>query len=154
MADEDLTFLQLGWDAEEDDLFGEGRGRPDLPGLPGDEAEGNSIIFADVTPDMRVYREEIFGPVLSIMPFDTEDEAVEIANDTVYGLSGYISGDQEEAVAVARRIRTGNMHVNGAGPDFNAPFGGYKQSGNGREWGKFGLEEYLEVKAVAGYNAA
>jgi acyl-CoA reductase-like NAD-dependent aldehyde dehydrogenase len=103
-----------------------------------------------VVPDDR---EEIFGPVLVLIGYDDDDDAVRIANDTVYGLAGYISGSQDRAVAIARRIRTGNMHVNGAGPDFNAPFGGYKQSGNGREWGPDGLEEFLETKAILGYGA-
>jgi aldehyde dehydrogenase (NAD+) len=111
-------------------------------------------VFANVTPEMTIAREEIFGPVLAIMPYDTEDEAIRIANDTVYGLSGYVSGSPERAQAVARQLRTGNVHVNGAGPDFNAPFGGYKQSGNGREWGDHGFKEFLETKAVMGWSAA
>ncbi len=112
-------------------------------------------VFANVTNDMTIAREEIFGPVLSILPYKDEDDAVSIANDTVYGLSGYVSsGTIEHAREVASRLRTGNVHLNGAGPDLGAPFGGYKQSGNGREWGKFGFEEFLEVKAVLGYNAA
>ncbi len=109
-------------------------------------------VFANVTNDMTIAREEIFGPVLVIIGYQDEEDAIRIANDTVYGLAGYISGSQERAVAVAKRIRTGNMHVNGAGPDFNAPFGGYKQSGNGREWGEHGLEEFLETKAILGAN--
>ncbi|NWG54077.1 MAG: aldehyde dehydrogenase family protein [Hydrogenophilaceae bacterium] len=109
-------------------------------------------VFANVTNDMTIAREEIFGPVLSILPYDTEEDAIRIANDTVYGLSGYVqSGSLEHAQQVARRLRTGNVHLNGAGPDFKAPFGGYKQSGNGREWGEFGLEEFLETKAVLGW---
>ena len=111
-------------------------------------------VFANVKPEMTIAREEIFGPVLSILPYDTEEQAVRMANDTVYGLSGYVSGDLDHARRVAAQLRTGNVHLNGAGPDFAAPFGGYKQSGNGREWGEFGLEEFLEVKAVMGYNAA
>ncbi len=112
-------------------------------------------VFADVTNDMTIAREEIFGPVLSILPYDSEDDAVRMANDTVYGLSGYVqSGDIEHARKVAARLRTGNVHLNGAGPDFGAPFGGFKQSGNGREWGEFGLDEFLEVKAVMGWQAA
>jgi len=108
-------------------------------------------VFANVTNDMTVAREEIFGPVLSILPYDTEEDAVRQANDTVYGLSGYVqSASVERARAVARKLRTGNVHLNGAGPDFAAPFGGYKQSGNGREWGEFGLHDFLEVKAVMG----
>ena len=111
-------------------------------------------IFADVTNDMTIAREEIFGPVLTILPYKDEEDAVSIANDTVYGLSGYVQGEPEHARKVASRLRTGNVHLNLAGPDLNAPFGGYKQSGNGREWGEFGFEEFLEVKAVLGYNAA
>jgi aldehyde dehydrogenase (NAD+) len=89
--------------------------------------------------------------VLAILPYKDEEEAIRIANDTVYGLSGYVqSADTDHAWNVASRLRTGNVHVNGAGPDFGAPFGGYKQSGNGREWGEFGFEEFLEVKAVMG----
>ena len=110
-------------------------------------------VFADVTNDMTIAQEEIFGPVVSIIGYDSVEQAIEIANDTEYGLAGYISGDQDEAVAVAKRIRTGMMHVNGAGPDFNAPFGGYKQSGNGREWGELGFEEFLESKAILGARA-
>jgi aldehyde dehydrogenase (NAD+) len=112
-------------------------------------------VFADVTNDMIIAREEIFGPVLAILPYRDEEEAIRIANDTPYGLSGYVmSGDLERARRVALRLRTGNVHLNGAGPDFTAPFGGYKQSGNGREWGRFGFEEFLEVKAVMGYEKA
>ena len=111
-------------------------------------------VFANVRNDMTIAREEIFGPVLSILPYRDEEEAIAIANDTVYGLSGYVtSGDLERARRVAVRLRTGNVHVNGAGMDFAAPFGGYKQSGNGREWGAFGLEEFLETKAVLGWKA-
>ena len=110
-------------------------------------------VFADVTNDMTIAQEEIFGPVVSIIGYDSVEQAIEIANDTEYGLAGYISGDQDEAVAVAKRIRTGMMHVNGAGPDFNAPFGGYKQSGNGREWGELGFEEFIESKAILGARA-
>jgi aldehyde dehydrogenase (NAD+) len=111
-------------------------------------------VFANVSNDMTIAREEIFGPVLSILPYKDEEEAIAIANDTVYGLSGYVQGEPEHARKVASRLRTGNVHLNLAGPDLNAPFGGYKQSGNGREWGEFGFEEFLEVKAVLGYNAA
>jgi aldehyde dehydrogenase (NAD+) len=108
-------------------------------------------VFGGVNNQMTVAREEIFGPVLSILPYDTEEEAIAMANDTPYGLSGYVSSaDPERAMRVASRLRTGHVHLNGAGPDFGAPFGGYKQSGNGREWGDFGFEEFLEVKAVMG----
>lgn len=106
-------------------------------------------IFASVNNDMTIAREEIFGPVLSIIPYEDEDEAVRIANDTIYGLSGGVwSGDNERALRVARRLRTGQVDINGGKFNLFAPFGGYKQSGNGREMGKFGLEEYLEVKAM------
>ena len=111
-------------------------------------------IFSDVSNDMTIAREEIFGPVLSILPYKDEEDAISIANDTEYGLSGYVSGSQEKAQKFAEKFRSGNVHVNGAGPDFNAPFGGYKKSGNGREWGDLGFEEFLEIKAILGYNAA
>ena len=106
-------------------------------------------VFSSVTRDMTIARDEIFGPVLAIIPYDDEEEAVEIANDTDYGLAGGVwSGDPERARAVARRLRTGQVEVNGGGFNAMAPFGGYKQSGNGRELGSFGLEEYLEVKSL------
>ena len=109
-------------------------------------------VFANVTNDMAIAREEIFGPVISIMGFKDEDEAVKIANDTPYGLAGYGSaGSIERARKVGRQIRAGNINLNGVPNERTAPFGGYKQSGNGREWGKFGLDEYLEVKAIAGF---
>ena len=109
-------------------------------------------VFSHVDNDMTIAREEIFGPVLSLIGYEDEDDAVRIANDTSYGLSGYVSGTAERARGVARRIRTGNVHLNGAPVDNEAPFGGYKQSGNGREWGRYGFEEFLEVKAIMGYN--
>jgi acyl-CoA reductase-like NAD-dependent aldehyde dehydrogenase len=106
-------------------------------------------VFTNVTRDMTIAQEEIFGPVLSIMPYDTEEEAVAIANDTVYGLAGGVwAGDKQHAERVARQLRTGQVEVNGGGFNPLAPFGGYKQSGIGRELGKFGLEEYLEVKSL------
>ena len=112
-------------------------------------------VFANVKPEMTISREEIFGPVLSILPYKTEEQVVELANDTVYGLAGYVqSGDVEHARKVAAELRAGQININGAGPDLGAPFGGYKQSGNGREWGKYGFEEFLEIKAVLGYQAA
>ncbi len=111
-------------------------------------------VFANVSNDMTIAREEIFGPVLSILPYEDEEQAIAIANDTPYGLSSYVqSGNIERARKVARRIRAGNVHINGQGADFRAPFGGYKQSGLGREWGEFGLEEFLEVKAAFGWGS-
>lgn len=108
-------------------------------------------VFSHVTNDMSIAQQEIFGPVLSLIGYENDEDAIQIANDTVYGLSGYVSsGDPERARNVARKIRTGNVHINGAGPDQQAPFGGYKQSGNGREWGRYGLEEFLETKAIMG----
>jgi acyl-CoA reductase-like NAD-dependent aldehyde dehydrogenase len=106
-------------------------------------------VFSNVTRDMTIAKEEIFGPVLSILPYDTEEEAIEIANDTIYGLAGGVwSGDQERAKKVARQMRTGQVEVNGGGFNLMAPFGGFKQSGHGRELGAFGLEEYLEIKSL------
>lgn len=111
-------------------------------------------VFADVTSDMTIAREEIFGPVLSIMPYDDEDDAVRIANDTPYGLSGYVSSsDLNRARGIASRLKTGMVHINNAHLDTMAPFGGYKQSGNGREWGAHGIEEFLEVKSIYGFEA-
>jgi len=106
-------------------------------------------VFAGVRRDMTIAQEEIFGPVLSILPYDDEDEAVDIANSTIYGLAGAVwSGDEEHAVVVARRLRTGQVDINGGKFNPVAPFGGYKQSGNGRELGTFGLDEFLEVKSL------
>ncbi len=108
-------------------------------------------IFRDVSNNMTIAREEIFGPVLCMIPYSGLSEAITIANDTDYGLSGYVyGGTPEEAMLVARRLRTGMVHLNGADNDIHAPFGGYKQSGNGREWGASGIEDYLETKAVMG----
>ncbi|MCC5862470.1 MAG: aldehyde dehydrogenase family protein [Gammaproteobacteria bacterium] len=127
------------------------------PGRPDGLSHGYYVkptVFANVRNDMTIAREEIFGPVLCILPYADVDEAVRIANDTVYGLSAYVSGgDLDAARRVAARLRAGNVHINGAGMDLMAPFGGYKQSGNGREWGEYGLEEFLEVKAMLGYAA-
>ncbi|MCY3884589.1 MAG: aldehyde dehydrogenase family protein [Gammaproteobacteria bacterium] len=109
-------------------------------------------VFSHVTNDMTIAQQEIFGPVLSLIGYEDDDDAVRIANDTIYGLSGYVSGgDPERARNIARRIRTGNVHLNGAPVNNRAPFGGYKQSGNGREWGVYGFEEFLETKAIMGY---
>jgi aldehyde dehydrogenase (NAD+) len=125
------------------------------PGRPAGLTKGyyaRPTVFADVKNTMTIAREEIFGPVLCILPYENEDDAVRIANDTPYGLSGFVtSGDLERARRVAKRIRSGNVHINGARPDFAGCFGGYKQSGNGREWGEAGLEEFLELKTVFGY---
>ena len=111
-------------------------------------------VFADVRNDMTIAREEIFGPVLCLIPYDDEEHAVAIANDTPYGLSGYVtSGDMDHARRVAKRIRAGNVHINGARSAFDGCFGGYKQSGNGREWGEAGLKEFLELKAIFGYES-
>jgi aldehyde dehydrogenase (NAD+) len=108
-------------------------------------------VFADVSSDMTIAREEIFGPVVTIHGYDSVDHAVEIANDTEYGLAGYVAGaDLDQARAVARRIRAGYVAINDAF-DFNCPFGGYKKSGNGREWGEFGFHDYLEIKGILGY---
>jgi aldehyde dehydrogenase (NAD+) len=108
-------------------------------------------VFADVNNTMTIAREEIFGPVLCVIPYDTEEEAIRIANDTPYGLSAYVQGSQDRARAVARKLRAGNVHINGGFGGMGTPFGGYKQSGLGREGGKFGLEEFLEVKAAVGW---
>ena len=109
-------------------------------------------VFTNVRNDMSIARQEIFGPVLCIIPYENEQDAIRMANDTPYGLSGYVtSGDPDRARLVAKRIRSGNVHVNGARVDFAGCFGGYKQSGNGREWGEAGLEEFLELKAIFGY---
>lgn len=106
-------------------------------------------VFGHVKNTMTIAQEEIFGPVLTVLPYETEAEAIEIANDSRYGLSGYVqSNNIDRAIDVARQIRTGNVHINDSGPDFTAPFGGYKQSGNGREWGEYGFEEFLETKAI------
>jgi aldehyde dehydrogenase (NAD+) len=133
-------------------LIAGGTGRPD--GLD----KGYYVkptVFSNVNNDMTIAREEIFGPVLAIIPYEDEDEAVRIANDTPYGLSGYVSSsDLDRARAVAQRLQTGMVHINNASLDALAPFGGYKQSGNGREWGPHGIEEFLEVKSIYGYQEA
>ncbi|TDG14840.1 aldehyde dehydrogenase family protein [Seongchinamella unica] len=108
-------------------------------------------VFSEVNNDMAIAREEIFGPVLVMMPYDSIEEAIAIANDTPYGLAGYVQGNNnEEVMAVASQIRAGNININGASGDLHTPFGGYKQSGNGREWGAHGFTDYLEVKALSG----
>src|SRR6186713_82999 len=125
------------------------------PGLPPGLNHGyfaRPTIFSEVTTEMRIAQEEIFGPVLVLMPYEDEEDAVRIANATVYGLSSHVqSADQDSARRVARRIRAGKVHINYPAWSGYAPFGGYRQSGNGREYGVFGLEEYLEVKAILGY---
>ncbi|HEX6394869.1 MAG TPA: aldehyde dehydrogenase family protein [Acidimicrobiales bacterium] len=122
------------------------------PGKPEGLEQGFFVkptVFSNVKPDMTIAQEEIFGPVLSILPYDSEDEAVEIANGTPYGLAGGVwAGSQERAEAIARRLRTGQVEVNGGAFNPNAPFGGYKQSGVGREYGRYGLEEFLQVKSL------
>ena len=109
-------------------------------------------VFADVTPQMSIASEEIFGPVLSMIPYGSEEEAVAIANATRYGLAAYVqSKDINRARAIGRKLMAGQVHLNYPAADFSAPFGGYKQSGNGREWGEFGMREYLEIKSLVGY---
>jgi len=142
------ALIQKGID-EGATLIAGGTGRPD--GLE----KGYFVkptVFADVNNEMAIAREEIFGPVLSIIPFDTEEEAVKIANDTVYGLTNYVqTTDAAKANRMARRLRSGMVEMNGTSRGAGAPFGGYKQSGNGREGGSWGLEDFLEVKAVSGW---
>ncbi|HWH45689.1 MAG TPA: aldehyde dehydrogenase family protein [Thermoleophilaceae bacterium] len=124
-------------------------GGDEAPEGLGDGYYVRPTVFSEVEPSMTIAQEEIFGPVLSIMPYDDEDDAVRIANDTVYGLAGGVwSGDTERAKRVARRLRTGQVEINGATFNPTAPFGGYKQSGHGRELGRFGLEEFLETKSL------
>jgi aldehyde dehydrogenase (NAD+) len=140
------ALIQVGVE-EGADLVAGGMGRPE--GL----SKGYYIrptVFGNVTNAMSIGTEEIFGPVLSIIGYDSEEDAIAIANDTEYGLSGYVSGQQAHAEQVAKQIRTGMVHINGAPADINAPFGGYKKSGNGREWGLEGFEEFLETKAIMG----
>ena len=125
------------------------------PGRPDGISKGYFIrptVFSGVNNDMTIAREEIFGPVLAMIPYDSEEEAIRIANDTPYGLAGYVqSEDINHARKVASRIRAGNVHINGASGGFDVPFGGFKQSGNGREWGAHGFTDFLEIKAVEGY---
>jgi len=125
------------------------------PGRPEGLEKGYFIrptVFSQANNEMTIAREEIFGPVLTMIPYEDEEEAIRIANDTPYGLAGYVqSGDIDHARSVASRIRAGNVHINGASGGFDVPFGGYKQSGNGREWGHHGFTDFLEIKAVEGY---
>ncbi|ATE64379.1 aldehyde dehydrogenase family protein [Rhizorhabdus dicambivorans] len=145
------SLIQVGID-EGATLVSGGSGRPD------DLETGYYVkptIFADVDPGMTIAREEIFGPVLAIIPYEDEADAIRIANDTPYGLAGYVqSGSIDNARRVMRQIRAGQIHINGSPPDLNAPFGGYKMSGNGREWGEFAFHEFLETKAVIGFEPA
>ena len=128
-------------------------GGPDLPNGLNKGYFVKPTIFTDVNNDMKIAREEIFGPVLSIIPFDTEEEAIKITNDTSYGLGNYLqTEDKEKAKRVARKVRAGTVYINGQGAETGAPFGGFKQSGNGREGGLWGFTEYLEVKAITGWN--
>ncbi|KJM66935.1 aldehyde dehydrogenase [Pluralibacter gergoviae] len=141
-------LIQRGSDEQAELVLG-GTGRPE--GVQ----QGYYVkptIFSRITPDMAIAREEIFGPVLCIMPYDDEDQAIDIANGSDYGLAAYVqSANPERARAIARRLRAGQVHINYPPVDFHAPFGGYRRSGNGREWGEAGLREYLEVKAMVGY---
>jgi aldehyde dehydrogenase (NAD+) len=125
------------------------------PGRPEGLEKGFYVkptVFANVTNDMTIAKEEIFGPVVSILGYESVDQAVEIGNDTEYGLAAYVSGtDMAKVRAVAAKLRAGQVSINGGGGDMMAPFGGYKMSGNGREWGDFGFHEFLEIKAVLGY---
>ena len=125
-------------------------------GVEKPEGTGNGYfvkptVFANVTSDMTIAKEEVFGPVLSIMGYGSEDEALTIANDSEFGLSGYVYGESGHATKFASKMRTGMVHINGSPVDGAAPFGGYKKSGNGREFGKWGLEEFFELKAIMGY---
>jgi len=124
------------------------------PGKPAGLDDGFFVkptIFADVNNKMTIAQEEIFGPVLSLIPYETEQEGIDIANDTIYGLNNAVaSASQEKATAVARKLRSGTVMINGTAGKPDAPFGGYKQSGNAREWGKSGIEEFLVTKTLAG----
>ena len=144
------AMIQVGID-EKARLVAGGLGRPD--GL----TKGwfvRPTIFADVTNDMRIAREEIFGPVLAIIPFEDEADAIAIANDTPYGLAAYLqTGDSERAARVSRKLRAGAVHINGGAYEYGSPFGGYKASGNGREGGEMGLDDFLETKMIHGLSA-
>jgi aldehyde dehydrogenase (NAD+) len=125
-------------------------------GLPSNVNRGYYIkptVFSGVTPDMRIAKEEVFGPVATVMSYDNIEDAISIANDTEYGLSAVISGEPDAAKAVAPRLRAGMVAVNNWGPAPGAPFGGYKQSGNGREGGLFGLKDFMEIKSISGIPA-
>ena len=136
------SYIQKGIDEGAKLLIGE---------IPKDDQDGYFVgptVFTNVDNNMKIARDEIFGPVLCIIPYETEEEAIRIANDTVYGLSGGVFGPEEKALSIAKKIKTGSIVVNEGGFNHQAPFGGFKQSGIGREGGVFGLEEYLEVKAI------
>lgn len=141
-------YIQKGIDEGAELLYG-GTGKPD--GL--DKGYfAKPTIFTNVNNQMTIAQEEIFGPVMSIITYKDLDEAIEIANDTKYGLAGYVFGqNKENLIRVARSIEAGTIEINEAGRASDLPFGGYKQSGIGREWGDFGIEEFLEVKSIAGY---
>ncbi|WP_022706271.1 aldehyde dehydrogenase family protein [Paracoccus zeaxanthinifaciens] len=148
------AMIQKGID-EGARLLAGGPGRPE--GLPEALREGwfvRPTIFADVTPDMAIWSQEIFGPVLVMTPFNDEDQGIAMANDTEYGLAAYLqTGDEARATRVARRLRAGGIHINGADADYGSPFGGFKHSGIGREGGRFGLEDYLELKVRPPFKA-
>jgi len=145
------SYIRRGIEEGAEVLVG-GEGHP--PGLESGYFV-KPTVFVNVKNVMTIAREEIFGPVLYIIPYYDENDAVRIANDTPYGLSGYVtSGSLEHARSIAKRIRSGNVRINGARLDFGCCFGGYKQSGNGREWSDAGLEEFLELKAIFGYAPA
>jgi aldehyde dehydrogenase (NAD+) len=121
------------------------------PGRPESVPVGAYVkptVFANVDPASVIAQEEIFGPVLAVIPYSDDEEAVQIANSTIYGLNGAVFGEPEHALAIAKRVRAGQVDVNGPQMNLLAPFGGYKQSGNGREVGRFGLQEFLETKAI------
>jgi aldehyde dehydrogenase (NAD+) len=144
------ALIQKGID-EGAELVCGGTGKPDGLGVG---FYVKPTVFGNVRNDMTIAREEVFGPVLAILPYQTEEEAVALANDSEYGLSGGVySGDLNHAIAVGSKLRTGQVHINGASADFTAPFGGYKRSGNGREWGVEGFEEFLETKALMGVSS-
>ncbi|MDM3870109.1 aldehyde dehydrogenase family protein [Porticoccus sp. W117] len=141
-------YIQIGIDEGARLLWG-GLGKPE--GLE-QGYYAKPTIFADVRNDMTIAQEEIFGPVLCIIPYGDEEEGIAIANDSIYGLAGYVQGsDVERCRRVARRIKAGMIHLNGAYQDYDAPFGGYKQSGNCREWGAYAFEDFLEIKAINGF---
>lgn len=120
----------------------------EVPGNPDHGYYLKPVIFSDVKNSMRIAREEIFGPVLCVIPYDSQEEAVAIANDSIYGLSGAVFGEKKRAIEVAKMLKTGNVYINDAPRDDSAPFGGYKQSGIGREGGVAGMEEFTQLKAI------